>query len=98
MLVQKNVSDLGNSWQDKECVQRAQEETGITLEFTEISQAAWAEQISVGRNLQQNGQSFLSSLFLGILHVKIIFKQNKRYYCKCSNTYFFLNTNTLLIT
>ena len=47
MLVQKNVSDLGNSWQDKECVQRAQEETGITLEFTEISQAAWAEQIGV---------------------------------------------------
>lgn len=47
MLVQKNVSDLGNSWQEKECVQRAQEETGITLEFTEISQAAWSEQIGV---------------------------------------------------
>lgn len=47
MLVQKSILDLGNSWQEKECVKRAQEETGLTLEFTEISQAAWAEQMGV---------------------------------------------------
>lgn len=47
MLVQKNVSDLSNSWKEKDCVKRAEEETGIVFEFTEISQAAWAEQIGV---------------------------------------------------
>lgn len=47
MLVQKSILDLGSSWQEKECVKRAQEETGLTLEFTEISQAAWAEQMGV---------------------------------------------------
>lgn len=47
MMIQKNVSDLSNSWMEKECVQRAIEETGINFEFTEISAAAWAEQIGV---------------------------------------------------
>ena len=47
MMVVKNVSDLGKSWNEKECVQRAVEETGINFEFTEISQAAWSEQIGV---------------------------------------------------
>lgn len=47
MMVVKNVSDLGKSWNEKECVKRAVEETGINFEFTEISQAAWSEQIGV---------------------------------------------------
>lgn len=47
IMVNKNVSDLSGSYQEKECVQKAQEETGLTLDFVEISAAAWAEQVGV---------------------------------------------------
>lgn len=47
IMIKKDVSDLSNSYQEKECVKKAQEETGLTLDFLEISTAAWAEQIGV---------------------------------------------------
>jgi putative aldouronate transport system substrate-binding protein len=47
MMVQRNVSDLSNSWMEKDCVQRAITDTGLNFEFIEISAAAWAEQIGV---------------------------------------------------
>lgn len=47
VLVQKNITDLYDSWADKECVKLAKEETGLKFEWVEISAAAWAEQVGV---------------------------------------------------
>ncbi|MDL2233655.1 extracellular solute-binding protein [Ruminococcaceae bacterium OttesenSCG-928-L11] len=47
IMLNKQVTDLTNSWNEKEAVKRAVEDTGLTFEFTEVSYTAWAEQIGV---------------------------------------------------
>jgi ABC-type glycerol-3-phosphate transport system substrate-binding protein len=46
MMVRKDVTDL-TSWQDKEVIKKAEQETGIKLDITEVPSMAWDEKIGV---------------------------------------------------
>ncbi|HEY8500934.1 MAG TPA: hypothetical protein VIL89_09970 [Clostridia bacterium] len=53
IMVRKHPNDKSSSWSDKPCVKKAEEETGLKLEWNEILQTAWKEQVSVILNSRQ---------------------------------------------